>query len=143
MLQSFLIAFWTLAVLLMTCTTRFELKNNMLQLYFSWTSKPEFGDLFLTLPQELTETFILQKVGHLIAFVILGFLLKMQTSTNKTLLFIIFFAMLTEVLQLYLSRGGRLFDIGFDLVGGGLGIAIAALIPNIITKEQNPATLKR
>lgn len=130
-------------VLLMTCTTRFELENNVLQIYFSWTSRPEFGDMFLKLPTELTEPFILQKVGHLIAFVILGFLLKMQISTNKTILFIISFAMLTEVLQLYLSRGGRLFDVGFDLIGGAIGIAAAALIQTLITKEQSPATLKR
>lgn len=51
--------------------------------------------------------------------------------------------MLTEVLQLYLSRGGRLFDVGFDLIGGAIGIAAAALIQTLITKEQSPATLKR
>ncbi|MEH7442618.1 VanZ family protein [Bacillus sp. JJ1122] len=143
MLQNLLLVFWTMAILLMTCTTRFELENNLLQVYFSWNSNPEFGDLFLALPAELTEPFILQKVGHLIAFVILGFLLKIQTNTIKTILFIISFAILTEFLQLYLSRGGRLFDVGFDLIGGGLGIAVGALIQNIITKEQNPATLKR
>lgn len=143
MLQNLLLAFWSMAVLLMTCTTRFELENNLLQIYFSWNSNPEFGDLFLTLPPELTEPFILQKVGHLIAFVILGFLLKVHTSTIKTILFIIFFAMLTEILQLYLSRGGRLFDVGFDLIGGGLGIAVSALIKILITNNQNPTPLKR
>ena len=143
MLQNLLLVFWTMAILLMTCTTRFELENNVLQIYFSWTSRPEFGDMFLKLPTELTEPFILQKVGHLIAFVILGFLVKMQTSTNKSILFILFFAMLTEVLQLYLSRGGRLFDVGFDLIGGVLGIASAAFIQTLITEEQHPSTLKR
>jgi VanZ family protein len=132
-----------MAVLLMTCTTGFELENNMLQLYFSWTSKPELGGLFLKLPTELTEPFVLQKVGHLISFVILGFLLKIQTNTNKTILFIISFAMLTEVLQLYLSRGGRLFDAGFDLIGGGLGIGSVSLLKTLITKRQDPTTLKR
>jgi len=127
----------------MTCTTRFELENNMLQLYFSWTSKPDFGDLFLGLQIEPTEAFIMQKVGHLIAFVILGFLLKMQTSTNKTILYSVCFAMLTEVLQLYLSRGGRLFDVALDLIGGVIGIAIASLIQTLTSKEQNPTTLKR
>lgn len=143
MIQSLLLAFWTMAVLLMTCTTRFELENNMLQLYFSWTSKPDFGDLFLGLQIEPTEAFIMQKVGHLIAFVILGFLLKMQTSTNKTILYSVCFAMLTEVLQLYLSRGGRLFDVALDLIGGVIGIAIASLIQTLTSKEQNPTTLKR
>ncbi|WP_423408278.1 VanZ family protein [Heyndrickxia sp. MSNUG] len=143
MLQNLLLVFWTMVILLMTCTTRFELENKLLQVYFSWNSNPEFGDLFLALPAELTEPFILQKVGHLIAFVILGFLLKIQTNNIKTILFIISFAILTEFLQLYLSRGGRLFDVGFDLIGGGLGIAVGALIQNIIAKEQNPSTLKR
>ncbi|MEH7886709.1 VanZ family protein [Bacillus sp. JJ1609] len=143
MIQSLLLAFWTMAVLLMTCTTGFELENNMLQLYFSWTSKPEFEDLFLRLPIELTEPFILQKVGHLFAFVILGFLLKMQTSTDKTILFSLCFAMLTEVLQLYLSRGGRLFDVAFDLIGAAIGIGSVSLLQTLITKRQNSTTLKR
>jgi VanZ family protein len=37
------------------------------------------------------------------------------------------FAALTEFMQLYFNRGGRAFDIGFDLLGILLTLAIASL----------------
>jgi VanZ family protein len=141
-LKSLLLAIWAIAVLLMTCTTRFELENSQMLIYFSWTSHPELGDFFLGLPADLTDAFIFQKIGHIIAFTILAILLMTQTTTVKTLLFSISFALSTEILQLYVSRGGRLYDTGFDLIGIILGMSIAASSRAAIFKNQH-TTLKR
>ena len=142
-LKSLLLAIWTMAVILMTCTTRFELGNDQMLLYFSWTLQPDLADFFLGPPAELTETFILQKIGHIIAFTILAILLMIQTTPVKTLMFSISLALSTEILQLYLSRGGRLYDTGFDLIGIILGMSLAASIQASLFKNQHTNTLKR
>lgn len=142
-LKSLLLAFWTMAVILMTCTTRFELGNDQMLLYFSWTLQPDLADFFLGPPAELTETFILQKIGHIIAFTILAILLMTQFTAVKSLLFSISFALTTEILQLYLLRGGRLYDTGFDLIGIILGMSIAASIRTSLLKNQHTTSLKR
>jgi hypothetical protein len=143
MIRSLLLAIWTIAVLLMTCTTRFELENGKMLLFFSWTSQPQWADFFLGLPAELSEAFLFQKVGHIIAFTILAILLIIQTTPVKTLLVSISLALLTEILQLYLSRGGRLYDTAFDLIGIILGMSIAASIRASLLKNHHTTTLKR
>lgn len=142
LLKSLLSAIWTIAVLLMTCTTRFELENGQMLIYFSWTSHTELEDFFLGLPA-ITDAFIFQKIGHIIAFTILAILYMSQFTAVKTLLFSTTFALSTEILQLYVSRGGRLYDTGFDLIGILLGVSIAALSRAALMKDQHTTTLKR
>jgi VanZ family protein len=143
MLKSLLLAIWTMAVLLMTCTTRFELGNGQMLLYFSWTLQPDLADIFLGPPAELTETFILQKIGHIIAFTILTILLMIQITGVKTLLFSFSFGIFTEILQLYVSRGGRIYDTGIDLIGIILGMSLAASMRASLIKNEHTTTLKR
>lgn len=143
MFRSLLLAIWTIAVFLMTCTTRFEWGKGKMLIYFSWTSQPDLTDFFLGPPAELTETFILQKIGHIIAFTILAILLMSQVNAVKTLLYSFSFGIFTEILQLYVSRGGRLYDTGFDLIGIILGMSLAASIRASLLKNQHTTTLKR
>jgi VanZ family protein len=47
------------------------------------------------------------------------------------------FAALTEFLQLYFSRGGRLFDIGIDLIGILAALGMATIIRAKQSKQIN------
>lgn len=142
-MKSLFLAFWSMTILIMTCTTRFELVNGQLAIYFNWTSNPVYQDFLLELPTTPSEGFILQKIGHVIAFSILAILLILQLNKFQAMLFSLAFALMTETLQLYLSRGGRLFDVGFDFIGILLGLAVVVILEKTIPKEQHPTTLKR
>ncbi|MGX6443690.1 VanZ family protein [Neobacillus sp. K501] len=70
----------------------------------------------------------MQKLGHIVAFFILTVLLvKCIYSKSLALLLSISYAALTEVLQLFFTRDGRIFDIGFDGIGILLGLSLGIL----------------
>lgn len=143
MLKSLFLAIWSMTILIMTCTTKFELVNSQLAIYFNWTPNPVYQDFLLSPPTYPSEGFILQKIGHVIAFSILSILLILQFNKLQSIFLSVAFALLTETLQLHLSRGGRLFDVGFDLIGILLGLAVAEILKKTNYNEQYPATLKR
>lgn len=144
MLKSLFLALWSMAILIMTCTTKFELANSQLAIYFYWNPNPFYQEFLLSPPTNPSEGFILQKIGHVIAFSILSILLILQFNKLQSIFLSLAFALLTEILQLHLSRGGRLFDVGFDLIGILLGLAMAVILKNTIPfKDQHPTTLKR
>lgn len=98
-------------------------------LRFSWESQPTFSNFLSPLPYELSKGFLLQKLGHIIAFQVLTILLLMKYRSHMMILAMAAsFASLTEFLQLYFNRGGRAFDIGFDLIGILLTLAVAQLL---------------
>jgi VanZ family protein len=137
----FLIIFWISAIFVFTCTSSF---NGLIEsglIHFTWNGKPLFSELLLPLPEKLSTNFLLQKSGHFLAFFILAILLQSRfRSKFFGLTFAASYAMLTEILQLYFNRGGRLFDIGFDIVGILFAMAIGSLFTNknTVTTKASP-----
>jgi VanZ family protein len=80
---------------------------------------PVFADLFIIGDIPLTSGFyLIQKTAHVLGFG-LFYILLLRGFNNMKIAFIISgsYAFLTEVLQLYFSRSGRLVDVGIDLAG--------------------------
>jgi len=110
-------------ILVLTCTSSFSGLVESGLLRFVWVTDPDFTEFLSPLPSQLSEAFLLQKAGHSLAFLVLTFLLFSHfRSRLLVLLLTSVFALITEFLQLYFGRGGRLFDIGFDLIGVLLAI---------------------
>jgi VanZ family protein len=117
-LRSLFIFVWCAAILIFTCTSSFHDLIQLGVLRFRWVSHPAFSDFLSPLPYELSQEFLLQKVGHILVFQVLTLLLFMKFKSHLMILAMATsIAALTEILQLYFNRGGRAFDIGFDVIG--------------------------
>lgn len=128
-----LIILWAGAIFIFTCTADFTslMESGMIQ--FQWDGQPDPSKLFSPLPAELSPHFLLQKLGHLSAFFILTILLQARFHSKlSTLIIAISYAALTELLQLFFTRDGRLFDIGIDTIG----ILLAGVGSLIIVRKQ-------
>jgi hypothetical protein len=128
---------WAAGIFILTCTASFTgfLENG--EVRFVWDGHPGFSELLSPLPLDLTSGFLLQKCGHVFAFLILTFLLQTKFHSKRFILILaISYAALTEFLQLFFSRDGRLFDIGIDLIG----ILIALGAGSLLTVRQSRQT---
>lgn len=106
---------------------------------FQWDGHPPFSE-FLS-PYNLSESLLLQKFGHIVVFQILTLLLLMKFQAKFIALIIsASFATLTEILQLYFTRGGRIFDIGFDFIGVFIALFLASLFK---TNQSEPINLNK
>jgi VanZ family protein len=131
------ILLWAAAILILTCTANFSELMASGKVRFEWVGHPNFSELLFPLPLELSRGFLLQKCGHAFAFLILTFLLQTKFHSKAFILILaIAFALLTEILQLYFSRDGRMFDMGFDLIG----ILFASGTRGLLTVHQSRQT---
>ena len=84
----------------------------------------------------------MQKLGHIVVFFILTVLLvKCIYSKSLALLLAISYAALTEVLQLFFTRDGRIFDIGFDGIVGAAGAFLLVPIMLVVLKIPTRMTI--
>ncbi|SMQ84473.1 hypothetical protein SAMN05444673_5923 [Bacillus sp. OV166] len=136
-MRGIFILLWAAAILILTCTADFSELITSGKVRFEWVGHPNFSDLLLPLPLELSRDFLIQKCGHVFAFLILTFLLQTKFHSKAYILILaIAFALLTEILQLYFSRDGRMFDMGFDLIG----ILFASGTRSLLTVHQSRQT---
>lgn len=125
-MRSLFIFVWCVAILIFTCVSSFQDLLQLGVLKFRWDSRPTFSDFLSPLPYDLSKGFLLQKFGHIVVFQVLTFLLLVKyRSTCIILIVAAAFATLTEFLQLFFTRGGRAFDVGFDLIGILIALGIA------------------
>ncbi|MGB5947494.1 VanZ family protein [Paenisporosarcina sp.] len=110
---------WAVMILVGSCTSDPQLFIYNQYVNFDFQSAINFRDLFIISDFQLTSTFFLfQKVGHFAGFALLFFLLfNWIKSYRFTFVLCVIFALLTEVLQLYFNRNGRLYDVGVDSIG--------------------------
>lgn len=124
MIRLMLTGLWGGVILLLTTTSNFSAFMLTQTLQFTWTSHPEFIQL-LEVPQTVDQGYMMQKFGHMVVFFIL--IICSQRATSKMALIAICFAALTEVLQLYCGRSGRLLDVGYDSLGVLMGMAMVKI----------------
>lgn len=126
-MRGLLIFLWAAAIFIFTCTSNFDRLVQTGQIQFHWSIHPSFANFFEPFPFLLDKSFLLQKMGHLTAFFIFTYLLQTKFHSKWLILSAaISYAMLTECLQLFFSRDGRLFDIGIDLIGILLASGLAS-----------------
>jgi VanZ family protein len=130
-----LIILWAGLLFILTCTTSIELLFQQQRLLFQWNSSPSFSEFFSPLPSELSEAFITRKIGHSLSFFILTVLMLSRISLKYAFVASLVIAAMTEILQLFFQRDGRLFDIGFDSLGIILAILLAGVIKLIFIME--------
>jgi VanZ family protein len=123
---------WIGAIFILTCTSSFRGLMESGVVRFAWDPQPVFTDFLRPLPARIGADFLTQKIGHVVAFFILTGLLQSKLRSNTIILLMaIFYASLTEYLQLYFSRDGRLFDVGFDTVGILFALGVGSLFTRL------------
>ncbi|OLS33986.1 VanZ family protein [Bacillus sp. MRMR6] len=140
-MRGFLIIVWVAIILTLTCTSSFSRLIEYGQIQFQWNHQPNFAQLLLPLPVEISKSFLLQKFGHIFVFMMLTLMLQTKYKSKRTALIIaLSFSVITELLQLFFHRDGRIFDIGFDTIG----ILVALAISTTFTPaDQYKTTIKR
>jgi len=116
-------------IFIMTCVSNLSDLTEGFSITFDFRDSPDLSEFYSPLPI-FTEGFIIQKIGHILAFCILAILLfHCFHSYHIAFVVGVGYGFMTEILQLYFSRGGRLFDVGFDYIGvvAGLLCSVVAL----------------
>lgn len=115
----FLLFVWAVIILIAGCTSDAHAFLYEQVIEFNVKIAPNFRDLLITNDIHISnEFYVIQKIGHISAFGLLFFLLLNWIKRFKIALFLCgMFAFITEVLQLFFNRNGRLFDVGIDIVG--------------------------
>jgi VanZ family protein len=125
MIRSVALIIWVGIIFLFTCSESMEQLLQQGVISFTWSKHPNMTEFWYPLPTTLDATFISRKLGHALSFFILSILVFLLFLSKKKMLAIsLFYAVTTEVLQLFFQRGGRMFDIGFD----GMGVVVALII---------------
>ena len=115
----FLVFIWTFIILVAGCTSDAQAFLYNQVIHFQVEFAPNFRDLLITNDIHFTKEFyVIQKIGHIVAFGILYFfLLHWIKRHGNAFILCGTFALYTEILQLFFSRNGRFFDVGVDMVG--------------------------
>jgi VanZ family protein len=136
MVRSVILIIWAGLIFLFTCTESMEQFWQQGVISFSWSKYPNMTEFWYPLPSSLDTSFISRKLGHALSFFILSiFIFIVSLSLKKMIVFSLFYAVTTEVLQLFFHRGGRLFGIGFDSIGIVTALIIVASI-NLVKEKS-------
>jgi VanZ family protein len=136
MVRSVILIIWAGLIFLFTCTESMEQFWQQGVISFSWSKYPNMTEFWYPLPSSLDTSFISRKLGHALSFFILSiFIFIVSLSLKKMIVFSLFYAVTTEVLQLFFHRGGRLFDIGFDSIGIVTALIIVASL-NLVKEKS-------
>lgn len=133
MIRGFLAGLWASFLFVCTCTK--DLKTFIFDsiIQFDMARDPAWREFFIFGNHFDEPTYFLQKVGHFTGFFILSFILSIGIKNIRGIYFALFYAGLTEVLQLIYKRDGRLLDIFIDAAG----ILCAYLICQLLVSSKS------
>ncbi|MCC3648525.1 VanZ family protein [Cytobacillus oceanisediminis] len=129
MFRCVFLLFWCTVIFISTCSASLETFLESGIINFNWTGNPSYSDFFNPMPVSPSLVFLLRKLGHAFVFFILTVVLfSMKGNLLYSGLSAFFFAVSTEILQLFFARDGRLFDVAFDSLGIVLALILLAVI---------------
>lgn len=137
-MKPLLVFLWAAAIIVATCNNDAHAFLFDRIIDFSFNPSPDLADLLIFNDIDFTDSFyFIQKTGHFLSFALLYVLLFIWLRKRLWAASIaVAFAVLTEILQLYFERDGRLFDAFID----SLGVLLAILLVNIALGFKRAAT---
>lgn len=130
-MKTFVLIAWAMLLLVFTCASDSSFWVNGTVPSFHWLGSADFHEL-TTLDLKYTSGYIIRKIGHFSGFAVLAVLFyRRSKSTVMSILVSIAFALLTELLQLYFGRDGRLYDVAIDSAGVLLGAMVVQIVNRI------------
>ncbi|WP_219833926.1 VanZ family protein [Paenibacillus sp. R14(2021)] len=110
---------WAVLLAILTCTDSLRQLYFTHDIHFDWNPSPDYGALWSWSDINLIHKYwIVIKFGHFTGFLIMEALLYQLIRNGRVSACIAAgFAVLTEILQLYFYRDGRVYDILIDTAG--------------------------
>lgn len=140
-MRTVLIIFWGIILFIFTCASNSQFWKMGEMPMFHWSGDPNFHDL-TQLNLYHSSRFIIQKIGHFLGFAIFAILLYWRSKNIKiSIVFSVMYAILTELLQLYFGRDGRIYDVIIDSAGILLGILIVMIYSLYSTKSHQSRSM--
>ncbi|MBT2642224.1 VanZ family protein [Bacillus sp. ISL-41] len=113
-----LVLAWGLILLIQTWTNSLEFLFHFGEVSFNMNASPNYLSFFLNDITSVHPFFILVKFGHYLGFLIMNLLVfHLLRNNTRALIVSIFFAFITEFMQLYFGRDGRFYDFIIDICG--------------------------
>lgn len=109
---------WMAFLFICTCTLSMKrfMYDGSIRLRF--TLEPDWPSLLTVSDINLHHSFyVVQKIGHFSGFFILSLILTSAGRKKAGMAWAIGYAVLTEILQLYFNRDGRIVDMFIDTAG--------------------------
>ncbi|OAB46229.1 VanZ family protein [Paenibacillus glacialis] len=131
-----LTTFWAFVLFVFTCSVNFHMLIRYHIVDFQFNPIPDWSELLRLDFQWRTNDWIHRKIGHFLGFFILALLASNFGKYKSAFFFSILYAALTEILQLFFSRGGRIYDIAND----SAGILFAYLLCLILFRKRSKRT---
>jgi VanZ family protein len=127
---------WALVLFVFTCSVNLHLLIRYHIVDFQFNPIPDWSELFRLDFQWESHDWVQRKIGHFIGFFILALLSSNFGKYKSTYFISIFYAALTEILQLFFLRGGRIYDIAND----SAGILLAYLLCLMLFRKSSKRT---
>lgn len=127
---------WALALFVFTCSLNFQLLIQYHIVNFRFNPSPDWSELTKLDFQWYSSDWILRKIGHFIGFFILALLASDFGRKRTAFFWSVAYAALTEILQLFFFRGGRIYDV----INDSLGILLAYLLCMILFHKGSVRT---
>lgn len=112
-----LVVFWALVLFIFTCSVNFNFLIQYHIIDFQLNPNPDWSELLRLDFQWSSYDWVLRKIGHFIGFFILALLASNFGKYKSAFYWCIIYAALTEFLQLFFFRGGRIYDVINDSFG--------------------------
>ncbi|WP_052342710.1 VanZ family protein [Bacillus sp. EB01] len=119
---------WAAFILMLTLVSDPAALINESRVHFNFIAGPDYIQLF-DVPETFTSGYIQQKIGHILVFFMLLLVARIQMKSGQAVRFCLALAIITEFLQLYTGRSGRLLDIGYDAAGFIAGMLTVVIFP--------------
>ncbi|OIB03760.1 hypothetical protein AK95_09120 [Paenibacillus sp. LC231] len=112
-----LMVIWAIVLFIFTCSVNFNLLIQYHIIDFQLNPNPNWSELLKLDFQWDSHDWVLRKIGHFIGFFILALLASNFGKYKSAFYLSIIYAALTETLQLFFFRGGRIYDVINDSFG--------------------------
>lgn len=124
---------WAFVLFVFTCSVNFNLLIQHHIIDFQLNPNPDWSELLKLDFQWTRHGWILRKIGHFIGFFILALLASNFGKYKSAFYLSVVYAALTEILQLFFFRGGRIYDV----INDSFGILLAYLICLILFRKSS------
>ncbi|OMF90342.1 VanZ family protein [Paenibacillus sp. FSL R7-0337] len=112
-----IIIIWGAILFVFTCAANSSFWESGTIPNFHFIFSPNYNDLFI-IDLKATPAYVIRKIGHFSGFAFFAIFIWIQNrSFLRSAFYSIAYAILTELLQLYFGRDGRLYDIVIDSLG--------------------------
>jgi len=137
-MRIFLTLIWACILFIFTCSVNFHMLIKYQFIDFQINPAPDWLELLKSDYQWSDTEWLQRKAGHMLGFFILALLGSKFGKYRSAFYLSVLYAAVTEILQLYFFRGGRIYDVFIDTVGVLLAFLFCRNPWHFLKKSKSP-----